>query len=891
MLPVVVCIDVEPDQRLPRPEPLRFEGFERLIAQVPALRDRMAAVLGHPPTFTWALRMDPHIEAVYGSATWVADTYRDELEALTGAGDVLGVHPHTWRLDDGTWWSDNADAGWVAHCVQTSLSAYRSAFDAPCTVTRCGDRFMSEAIVRQLGDAGVVADLSVEPGLPETARLAPDEPTRGSLPDTRSAPAHAYRISPADFRRPVHHVTTGLVELPLTPALVLGSGADESGPMVTCRTLVPWTEPSRFAARLSHRLSAPHVTHLAFALRSDVALIPGPWSAVQANLLHLAEVVAERGRIVGAEHAATMLGPALGGASAVARRVSIGLRRRRPDARPSEDDVSTPLDPEPPPLVWEQGVVTVTCRACGDEGPGRRVARTLPEVGCGVAAHRCERCGSLQLVGPHVGEASTASDEAAARGDRYVEHHGAVEVIAQVLSRAGHHPPGTRALDIGCGYGFGPAVAGGLWGWDVQGVDPGSAARRGARDLGHRLHAVPYRAGLDLGGPVDVVLACEVLEHVPDPRGLLVAARSDLSDQGVLVLSTPAAEAISATTPLPDLLPALGIGEHVCLFSAVALEAALRDAGFAAVQVDRDGATLQAVAAVTEAALAATEPAAPVDLVALGRWTASLAHGAASGSALRVGMAARSARFLLHASELDEARASAAAASDALQDRHGLSMDDPAATRRRIAEGDFVPIVAGDVHLTLGVLALHAGDLANAATHLLSAAVVAQQGAAVDLDPSVRWMEAHALGQAAVALARTAPDQVPEVLSRLASLGPAVARAVDVGALLARGFTELVAAGAYDDAILVTDLVPTLDPQALERGGESRRAALDASFMRAMLELHRGDPRAAEQAFQECARVTGALSDDHARNLAAAAAQHALVAAQRASTTGRSANP
>ena len=891
MLPVVVCIDVEPDQRVPRPEPVRFEGFERLVSQLPSLRDRMAAVLGHPPAFTWALRMDPHIEAVYGSATWVADAYRDELEALTGAGDVLGVHPHTWRPEDGIWWNDNADAGWVAHCVATSLSAYHRAFDAPCAVTRCGDRFMSEDVVRQLDDSGVVADLSVEPGLPGTARLAPDEPTRGSLPDTRSAPAHAYRISPADFRRAAPPGTTGLVELPLTPALVLRPGADGSGRAVTCRTLVPWTEPSRFAARLSHRLASPHVTHLAFALRTDVALVPGPWRAVQANLLHLAEVVAQRGRIVGPQHAVGALAPALDGAAPVPPRVSPGRRRRRPDGRPRREEVSTPPGPEPSPLVWEQGEVSVTCRACGAEGPGRRVARTVPEVGCGVAARRCGSCGSLQVVGPHVGEASAAPEAAAARSDLYVEHHGAVEVIAQVLSRAGHHPPGTRALDIGCGYGFGPAVARGLWGWDVQGVDPGPAARIGARDLGHRLHAVPYRAGLDLGGPVEVVLASEVLEHVPDPRDLLAAVRRDLSDQGVLVLSTPSADAISATTPLPDLLPALGIGEHLCLFSAAALEAALRDAGFAAVRVDRDGATLQAVAAVTEAALAATGRTAPVDLAALGRWAASMAHGAPPGSALRVGMAARSARFLLHASELEGARAAAATAGRALQDRHGLDTDDPAATRRRVAEGDVVPIVAGDVHLTLGVLALHAGEHADAAAHLLSAAAVAQQGVAVDLDPSVRWMEAHALGQAAVALARTAPGQVPEVLSRLASLGPAVARAVDVDALLARGFTELVAAGALDDAALVAGLVPPLDATAVERGGEPRRAALDASFMRAMLELHRGDPRTAERAFQECARVAGQVSDDHARDLAAAAAQHALVAAERASTSGRSANP
>jgi hypothetical protein len=59
-LPIVLCIDIEPDRRMVarrRAEPLL--GLEKLMTLLPGLRDRVAALTGVAPSFTWVLRMDP----------------------------------------------------------------------------------------------------------------------------------------------------------------------------------------------------------------------------------------------------------------------------------------------------------------------------------------------------------------------------------------------------------------------------------------------------------------------------------------------------------------------------------------------------------------------------------------------------------------------------------------------------------------------------------------------------------------------------------------------------------------------------------------------------------------------------------------------------------------
>jgi hypothetical protein len=302
-VPAVLCVDVEPDTRsiaMPRPDQ-RLAGFEALVASVPELREVLTRATGRPATFTWFLRMDPQMALAYGSARHIADRYRDELDRLRGDGDEVGLHTHAYRWDDAVGWvQDFADAEHLAHCTRVALDAYADAFGVPCRAHRHGDRCTSTALAGLLAHAGVRVDLTVEPGAPAVAGLDPDEHTCGVIPHVpaqRSAPWIAEQTSARSAA-----AATGaagcddggeLLMLPLTSSVRFDEPpGPPAAPGVPVSTLVPWAPPAVFAARLDARLTDPHLTHLALAIRSDLPLHRDEWAWFRANIALLADVSA-----------------------------------------------------------------------------------------------------------------------------------------------------------------------------------------------------------------------------------------------------------------------------------------------------------------------------------------------------------------------------------------------------------------------------------------------------------------------------------------------------------------------------------------------------------------------------------------------------------------------
>ncbi|HWH18783.1 MAG TPA: bifunctional 2-polyprenyl-6-hydroxyphenol methylase/3-demethylubiquinol 3-O-methyltransferase UbiG [Allosphingosinicella sp.] len=100
---------------------------------------------------------------------------------------------------------------------------------------------------------------------------------------------------------------------------------------------------------------------------------------------------------------------------------------------------------------------------------------------------------------------------------------------------------GKRAADVGCGAGLLAEPLARL-GAEVTGVDAAqeniAAARIHAEEQGLE---IDYRTGgvETLTGPYDLVTSLEVIEHVRDPRGFVWGLARAMTDDGLLILSTP----------------------------------------------------------------------------------------------------------------------------------------------------------------------------------------------------------------------------------------------------------------------------------------------------------------------------------------------------------------
>src|SRR6266851_7664512 len=134
-LPIVVCVDVEPDARAFEPGPVpTWLGFERFLERLPALRERLSELTQAPVAFSWFLRMDPQIAETWGSPAWVVEAYGDALDELTRAGDEIGLHTHPWRWDaEATEWvADFEDPAWAERCLTMGLDAFATSFGRTC---------------------------------------------------------------------------------------------------------------------------------------------------------------------------------------------------------------------------------------------------------------------------------------------------------------------------------------------------------------------------------------------------------------------------------------------------------------------------------------------------------------------------------------------------------------------------------------------------------------------------------------------------------------------------------------------------------------------------------------------------------------------------------------
>ena len=215
--------------------------------------------------------------------------------------------------------------------------------------------------------------------------------------------------------------------------------------------------------------------------------------------------------------------------------------------------------------------VARACPACGLE------RSHFAFTAAGFVHVRCSRCATLfvaELPPPERVEATyLAPDYHSSAEGQELRMRADADARAQVLRKFGCRD----VLEVGCGPGhFLDAVR--ELGMRVEGVDRARTAA-GPRARGHTIHDCWLQDLAPVAARFDAVAMWEVIEHVPDPKDMLVHARKWLRPGGFLALSTPSSSGLPARA-LGARFPMVCPPDHLALFSRRGLTALLAGAGF-----------------------------------------------------------------------------------------------------------------------------------------------------------------------------------------------------------------------------------------------------------------------------------------------------------------------
>lgn len=112
--------------------------------------------------------------------------------------------------------------------------------------------------------------------------------------------------------------------------------------------------------------------------------------------------------------------------------------------------------------------------------------------------------------------------------------------VKRRIRRYKHHAPGKRFLDAGCNIGSAVQAAFEL-GFDAHGVDIGHDGIEIARQIhpDGKYHTGEVASMPQAWAAFDFVYCADVMEHVPDPRALLLSLADRMSRGSILYLDTP----------------------------------------------------------------------------------------------------------------------------------------------------------------------------------------------------------------------------------------------------------------------------------------------------------------------------------------------------------------
>lgn len=215
------------------------------------------------------------------------------------------------------------------------------------------------------------------------------------------------------------------------------------------------------------------------------------------------------------------------------------------------------------------------------QGMPWRLVRCRP---CGLSFHRFvlspewnERRFSRWMSGGAIAdfEARQGGGSRAAKAAHFTEH--ALRICLR-FGGEGRKPslPAIRVLDYGCGNGEFLAICA-AFGMSPVGVDR-SAARR---EQSPGVPVYPDIAGARRHGPFDVATLFEVLEHVDDPKSLLLELRAELAGDGLLIVETPDCTGVDGIRTRHDYVKIHPL-DHINAFEPDSLRKLVESAGFVA---------------------------------------------------------------------------------------------------------------------------------------------------------------------------------------------------------------------------------------------------------------------------------------------------------------------
>lgn len=224
-------------------------------------------------------------------------------------------------------------------------------------------------------------------------------------------------------------------------------------------------------------------------------------------------------------------------------------------------------------MIGKRGVTPAArpCPACDG-----READPAFTVG-GFEHVRCRECATLFVAALPDAEAIAATylapDYHSSAQGQEARMRAEADARAAILRKYGVR----EVLEVGCGPGHFLDACRDL-GIRVEGVDRAATAEA-PRRRGHTVHDVWLADLAPVEPRFDAVAMWEVLEHLPDPKDMLVRARAWLRPGGFLALSTPSSSGLPARALGPR-FPMVCPPDHLELFSRAGLAALLARAGF-----------------------------------------------------------------------------------------------------------------------------------------------------------------------------------------------------------------------------------------------------------------------------------------------------------------------